>query len=276
MTVNYYRVDDTAKLRTALKRIYATPDRIGNYGSRAVFLERYKEDHDLCMMDFAQCTPQGPGHFSVAQRAIGDFNMADGDRFAENTAAILSRSVRHPYMAIEFKQTGVRHAGIADYVRDRAGVDVRIDPFFDPNVFDRFTGSSRHGKITFSVRDPSTFRDYNTDSVELNAAIGMAREADAGRITITLNYGSGKQRGGRLNIRSLVPFLRDSVGGLDELKVSVDEDGKMQALNLLNHLDRSIIDSRRLMLSNDDHGRYTYDSRIQSMQEEFEVWLSRR
>ena len=61
---------------------------------------------------------------------------------------------------------------------------------------------------------------------------------------------------------------------LSKLQVSAErEDGKMETLNLLNHLARSDISTSRLQLTQGTSGRFTLESRIAAMQQEFSLWL---
>ena len=162
-----------------------------------MFLETYAEQNGYCLMDFTQRSSEGPG-YSRPNHPTDDFHMDPGGGFGEHTAAIL----RDSYLAVQYNQRGVRYSAMPPYLREQAGASlISIIPVIQEDVFDRFTGSSRHGMLTYSVYDSRPLEDMMSSEMETTSALRSARDiaadTNAGVITVSLSYGSGK-RGGRL------------------------------------------------------------------------------
>ena len=200
MTVNYFRVESAGELAALLTRASALTigDREWAHDSAIVFLEEYQRSSQDCFMDFTKRSPTGPGYSEPKSKTV-DFPMSPGAGFAQQTAAIL----RGDYMAVQYNHFGVRHSAITTYLSSVLDTNTRVQitPMIRDDAFDRFTGSSRHGRLTFAVNARVLIQDLSEDDVALSAALRMATEVEAGVVTIDLSYGNGK-KGGPLSIRN--------------------------------------------------------------------------
>ncbi len=256
MTVNSFYVENASELNALLARVSGLTigDREWAHESTTVFLEEYQLSNPDCCVDFTKRSLTGPGYSEPKSRTV-DFHMSPGAGFAQQTAAIL----RGEYMAVQYNHYGVRHSAITAYLSSVLDTDTRvlITPMIRKDVFDRFTGSSKHGRLTFAVNTRVPIHDLADDDVALSAALRMAAEVEAGVVTIDLSYGTGK-KGGPLHIVDTVRRLLRRKDCLSKLQVSAErEDGTMAMLNLLNNLARRDISSRRLELTRWTYGRYT-------------------
>ena len=282
MTVNYFRVSGSDELAKGLKDIYNLHRRsldsreLPYAPNKTVFLEYLRPNGDLLEMEFTQRTPEGPG-YSEPDQNTRDFRIPPGGGFAQHTAAILSGD----YMAVQYNHNGPRHSVIPKYVQHlcpNLKAKVELNVLLDREVDSRFMGSRIQKKLVIGINRLNTLELLHDGGIGLNAALEMGERTDSGVVEIVLSNGGGK-RGGPLRnvVETVLDLLNKDRGSLTKLQARVQgEDGKVETLNLLEHLEHSDIPTSSLSLSGQGrYGRYTYSSRMSAMRQEFRKWLAR-
>lgn len=145
----------------------------------------------------------------------------------------------------------------------------------DEQAFAKFLGSPRHTGLRFSV-DAAPITKAMAGNVALGAALDLRNGTFAGRVDVSLSYGSDQRGGSLQRLREIVPALAKTPGirKLEAKVKSDDVDATTELLDLLKH---------RVMLTVPDEDliqtqglRYDRDSRMRALRREFEEWLRQR
>lgn len=231
------------------------------------------EQGDMRELDFTQRRVQnGPGHSRRGQ-PTADFDLGQDAGFGEQTAAILSPG---RYMAVQYNHYGVRSSAIGTYLSHflRNGAFVNLKPVLTDDAFARLQRSSVQTRLEFAF-NASEITESMASQVGIAQALALRSATGAGHINISLSLGEGR-RGGPL--RDVVPAISRINGqpGVTALKVAMKEniDAKTEVLDLLKQRETVIIPDNRLEMTGGR--RFTYESRMDALRREFELWIQRR
>ncbi|MCY4484773.1 MAG: hypothetical protein OXC12_18020 [Spirochaetaceae bacterium] len=279
MTIYYYGVERSGPLREALKWIAGIADLTdreyqGRSWRKVMFLEEFDElDDGMYAMDFTHRGERGPGYSEPGEATIG-FEMDPGTGFAEQTAAILADG----YMAVQFNHVGPRPSSIAQYVEGMTKQQgIKLHHIEDRGALRRFNRSSRHGKLIVGVQPrPSTVARMEGAGLSFAPLVKDAgdRGAKIAEFSFSLGHGSrGRTLTGITEVAESLLVFREDLTKL--VATAEDEEGKMEKLDLLEHIASTFIPDEALELSGSTTGYFTYRSRRREMRREFKKWIAR-
>ncbi len=288
MKIHFFEVEIISSsdemLSDVLDRICgrAIGNREREVNNKRVFLEtcNRNEDASLYEMDFtARRTTNGPGH-SRRGRQTEDFDLQDDGGFGEQTAALWSSL---GYMAVQYNHHGIRPAAIGYYLQrflsrgaTQTPPQLKLKPVVDENVFARLLNSRMRKRFTVSVNAETITDAMAGDNVALRTIWQLRRYMQAGRIELTLSYGSDRRGGPLQNVRETIRRLLNNRETLRSMKVTVESglDDSIMVLDMLKQREFVEVPDRQLVQT--AGLRYSYDSRIDAIRREFGRWLERR
>lgn len=279
MRIYYYKVERSGPLREALKSISARADLAdreyqGRSWRKVMFLEEFDDLGDgMYSMDFTHRAERGPGYSEPGEATVG-FEMEPGTGFAEQTAAILSDG----YMAVQFNHVGPRPSSIAHYVEGMTNQQgIKLHHIEDRDAIRRFNRSSRHGKLTVGLYPrPTTVAKIEGSGLSFGPFVRDAGERGATVAEFTISLGHGRRGRTLAGITEMAESLLVFREDLTKLVATAeDEEGKMEKLDLLDHIASTFIPDDALELSGETTGYFTYRSRRREMRKEFKKWLER-
>jgi hypothetical protein len=219
--------DNAPALQEVLTKISALPlkDRLKNKGWSPIRLESVVSPTTggtLWKLDFCRLRSEGPGRASNTQQATS-FDLADGERFAEETAALYDEG--SGFMVLQYNHYGPRAGGIADYlslfVKQGEGYDLLIQ--LDPSAQARFKNKTIFSRFAFRVAPARLSQSWRNKNVAMLDAINMQQKsfgADWVEVVVSMEAGSSGTLKIKDKLKAILGLANEASDAVTELKAS--------------------------------------------------------